>query len=144
MINVKRIISGIVLLLVVALILLFGNTTIVSIAISAVALITINEYFNSYKNEYNIEKWVGNIVAILLAFVNILPKEVLILIFPSAIAVLFIKVIITRNENKLRRHCNIRIWNNIYYWIYYVHTTFVCYRKRKIFNMVFSNSCMGN
>lgn len=95
MINVKRIISGIVLLLVVALILIFGNTTVVSIAISAVALITINEYFNSFKNEYNIEKWVGNIVAILLAFVNILPKEILILIFPSAIAVLFIKVIIT-------------------------------------------------
>lgn len=61
-------------------------------------------------------------MAILLAFIGILPKEAIILIFPISIVILFTKVVVTRNENKLRRHCYNRFWNNIYYWIYFVHT----------------------
>lgn len=124
--KVKRIVSGLILLLILSIILILGNTTVVNIAISAVAIITINEYFNSFNGKYNADKWVGTIMAILLAFIGFLPKERLVLIFPIAIALLFTKVVVTRNENKLYRYCNIRIWNNIHYWIYNVYTTFIC------------------
>lgn len=124
--KVKRIVSGLILLLILSIILILGNTTVVNIAISAVAIITINEYFNSFNGKYNADKWVGTIMAILLAFIGFLPKEMLVLIFTIAIALLFTKVVVTRNENKLYRYCNIRIWNNIHYWIYNVYTTFIC------------------
>lgn len=124
--KVKRIVSGLISLLILSIILILGNTTVVNIAISAVAIITINEYFNSFNGKYNADKWVGTIMAILLAFIGFLPKEMLVLIFPIAIALLFTKVVVTRNENKLYRYCNIRIWNNIHYWIYNVYTTFIC------------------
>ena len=40
--KVKRIVSGLILLLILSIILILGNTTVVNIAISAVAIITIN------------------------------------------------------------------------------------------------------
>ena len=142
--KIKRILSGLILVAILAIILILGNTTVVNISISIIAMISINEYFNSFKGKYNVDKWVGNIMAILLAFIGILPKEALILIFPISIVILFTKVVVTRNENKLRRHCYNRFWNNIYYWIYFVHTIDLFFRKWKNFNMVSSNSSMGN
>lgn len=93
--KIKRFISGTILFLAVAIILIFGNSTAVNLTISAVALIAINEYFNCLSKKYKVERWIGNILAILLAFINVLPKEMLILMFPIGIALLFFKVIIT-------------------------------------------------
>ena len=93
--KIKRFISGMILFLAVAVILIFGNSTAVNLTISAVAIIAINEYFNSLSKKYKVERWIGNILAIVLAFINVLPKEMLILMFPIGIALLFFKVIIT-------------------------------------------------
>lgn len=93
--KIKRFIFGMILFLAVAVILIFGNSTAVNLTISAVAIIAINEYFNSLSKKYKVERWIGNILAILLAFINVLPKEMLILMFPIGIALLFFKVIIT-------------------------------------------------
>ena len=93
--KIKRFISGTILFLAVAVILIFGNSTAVNLTISAVAIIAINEYFNCLSKKYNVERWIGNILAILLAFINVLPKEMLVLMFPIGIALLFFKVIIT-------------------------------------------------
>lgn len=93
--KIKRFISGMILFLAVAVILIFGNSTAVNLTISAVSIIAINEYFNSLSKKYKVERWIGNILAILLAFINVLPKEMLILMFPIGIALLFFKVIIT-------------------------------------------------
>lgn len=93
--KIKRFISGMILFLAVAVILIFGNSTAVNLTISVVAIIAINEYFNSLSKKYKVERWIGNILAILLAFINVLPKEMLILMFPIGIALLFFKVIIT-------------------------------------------------
>ena len=91
--KIKRIISGIILLAVTAIILILGNNTIVNMSISIVALIAINEYFNAFKNKNNVDRWFGNILAILLAFIGKIPTEAIILIVPVLIALLFIKVI---------------------------------------------------
>ncbi len=93
--KLKRIVSGVVLFAIVALILIFGNNVAVNLAISIVALIAINEYFNSFKGKNNVDKWIGNILAISIAFINIVPKEVIILALPTIIILLFLKVILT-------------------------------------------------
>lgn len=93
--NIKRIISGTILLAIVTLILISGSTTAVNIAISTVAIIAINEYFNCLSGKYNIEKWIGTIFAILIAFINILPVQLLILLFPISIVLLFLKIVVT-------------------------------------------------
>lgn len=93
--NIKRIISGVVLLAIVAMILILGNTTIVNITMSIVALLAINEYFNCLGNKDIAIRILGNILAVLIAFLDKLPIEILILIFPTTIVLLFLKVIIT-------------------------------------------------
>jgi len=94
--KIKRIISGAVLLAIVALILILGNTIAVNMTVSIVALLAINEYFNSFTNKHNVDRWIGNILAILIAFIDKVPKEILILVFPIVILLLFIKVIISQ------------------------------------------------
>ena len=94
--KIKRVISGLILFAIVAVILIFGNSKIVNVAISLVALFAINEYLGSLSLKNNVDKWVGNILAILLAFIGIIPKEMLILVFPISIAILFAKVITTQ------------------------------------------------
>lgn len=94
--RIKRFLSGVVLLGVLAIILIFGNTTIVNIAISTVAIIAINEYFNCFAEKNNIDRWIGNILAILLAFINMLTPKAIILVFLISIVLLFLKVIFTK------------------------------------------------
>ena len=94
--NKKRTISGAILLAVVAIILILGNITAVNIAISIVAIIAINEYFNVFKEKNNLDRWVGNILAIMIAFLDILPIELILFIPHIVIVLLFLKVIITQ------------------------------------------------
>lgn len=93
--KVKRIISGVILFALLTLILICGNTTIVNLTISTVAIIAVNEYFNSFKGKKNVDRWIGNILAILIAFLNFLTPKVIIISFLVSIVLLFLKVIIT-------------------------------------------------
>lgn len=94
----KRIISGIVLFTILALILILGNTTAVNIAISTVAIISINEYFNSFKEKKNVDRWIGTLLAILIAFLNLISPQMFIVSFFIGIVFLFLKIIITKME----------------------------------------------
>ena len=93
--KMKRVISGAILFAVTVAILISGITTVVNITIAIVALIAINEYFNSIKNRNKIERIFADILAISIAFLDIIPTHFLILIYPITITVLFIEVIIT-------------------------------------------------
>jgi len=93
--KLKRIISGVVLFAIVAILLIYGNTRIVNIAISIVALLAINEYYNAFKDKKNVDRWIGNILAISIAFIDKIPLHLAILILPITITVLFLKVIAT-------------------------------------------------
>ena len=96
--KIKRIVSGLSLFLVVAVILIFGNTISVNLLVSAVAILAINEYYNAVNEKGKIDKTVGNLCAILIAFIGVLPKEIIFLIFPLAIMLLFLKVILSKME----------------------------------------------
>lgn len=90
-----RIISGVILLSLLLVILIFGNTTIVNIAVSIVGMIAISEYFNAFKNKDKIDRILGLILAVAIAFLDFIPEEALTLIAPIVIAILFIKIIVT-------------------------------------------------
>jgi len=91
--KIKRIISGIILFAILATILIVGNTTVVNISTSIIAILAINEYFNSFNGKKNVDRWIGNILAILIAFIGIIPAGILIIFFPIAIMLLFTKVV---------------------------------------------------
>jgi len=96
--RIKRIISGLILFSIVATILILGNTRIVNIAVAIVALLAINEYNKSFKNKYKIDRWLGNILAISIAFIDKIPEELSTLMIPLVIAILFFKVIKTEMQ----------------------------------------------
>lgn len=93
--NIKRVISGTVLLALTAGVLISGNTTIVNITAAVVALLAVNEYFNSIKKENKFERIFASVLAISIAFLDLIPYRFLILIYPITIAILFIEVIVT-------------------------------------------------
>ena len=93
--NLKRIISGIVLLCITTGVLISGCTTLVNITVAIVAVIAINEYLNSIKVKSIFEKIVSSILAISIAFLDLIPFRFIILIYPITILALFIKVIAT-------------------------------------------------
>lgn len=92
---IKRIISGIILFSALLIILIFGNTTIVNIAVSIVGILAISEYFNAFKNKNKGDRIIGLIIAAMIAFLDIIPIEILMLLTPIVITILFTKAIIT-------------------------------------------------
>ena len=95
--KLKRIISGIIGLPIVALILIYGNTYVIDMLFAIVAAIAIHEYFNAFKEKNKPVKWIGYLACILIAFLHIIPMKYLLLVLglssPVIIALLFIKVV---------------------------------------------------
>ena len=95
--KLKRILSGVIGLPIVALILIFGNTYIIDIMFSAVAIIAIHEYLKAFSKEHKPVKWIAYLSCIIIAFLHIIPGKYLLitseLLIPMIIAVLFIQVI---------------------------------------------------
>ncbi len=96
-----RIISGVVLFSVLLLILIIGNTTIVNITASIVGILAISEYFNAFKNKDRIDRIIGLVMAISIAFLDIIPKEALPLMAPIIIVALFTKLIVTNMKTSI-------------------------------------------
>ena len=55
--KLKRILSGLIGLPIVALILIYGNIYVIDVLFTLVALISIHEYFNSFKEKHKPIKW---------------------------------------------------------------------------------------
>lgn len=95
--KLKRILSGIIGFPIVALILIYGNIYVIDVLFALVALISIHEYFNSFKEKYKPVKWLGYISCILIALLHIIPTQhylfTLALAVCASIAILFIQVV---------------------------------------------------
>lgn len=95
--KLKRILTGVIGLPIVALILIFGNIYIIDILFSIVAIIALHEYFNAFKENNKPVKWIGYISCVLIAVLHVIPKEYLLftlgLSISVIIALLFMKVI---------------------------------------------------
>ena len=97
--KLQRILTGIIGLPIVAAILILGNKYIIDVIFAIVALISIHEYFGAIEKKYKPVKWIGYIVAILIAFIHVIPLEIwskiLIMFVPTSIVLLFINIIVT-------------------------------------------------
>jgi len=93
--KVKRVISGIIMFIMVAIVLIIGNKFAVNLAVSLVALLSINEYFNVFKEKKNVDRWIGNLLAISIAFMDYIPINLMLALIPAIIILLFLKVIVT-------------------------------------------------
>ena len=93
--KVKRVISGIIMFIMVAVVLIIGNKFAVNLAVSLVALLSINEYFNVFKEKKNVDRWIGNLLAISKAFMDYIPINLMLTLIPAIIILLFLKVIVT-------------------------------------------------
>ena len=97
--DIKRITSGLLGFPLVLLILLIGDKVIVDIALSIIALLAMNEYFNAVSKVSKPVKWVGYLSCFSIAIIHLVPQEYLNMIVtlavPSILIILFAQVIAT-------------------------------------------------
>ena len=61
--SIKRILSGIILFPIFALILIFGNKYLVDVFISIVAIMSLHEFYKAFKGKAKPIQWNGHITA---------------------------------------------------------------------------------
>ena len=95
----KRIASALIGFPLVAVVLIFGNKYLVDIVISIIAIMSLHEYFHSFKeqNENKDLRWIAYISALIIAFIHIIPSELILktigAIIPISILILFSQII---------------------------------------------------
>lgn len=102
-IDIKRITSAILGFPLVVIVLTFGNKYIVDIFLAIVACISMQEYFNAVSKETKPIRWLGYLSCIFIAFIHIIPDNVpnlllnnlIILIIPTLLLILFSIIVIT-------------------------------------------------
>ena len=103
--DIKRILTTVVGLPLVAIIFIFGNIYVVDVAIAVVSAISLHEYFNSIKGKFNPVIWIGYLASALIAFVHIIPKNLALnmiaIIIPSLIGLLFLQVIMSNMKTNV-------------------------------------------
>lgn len=95
--DLKRVTSALLGLPMVIVVLLFGNKYVIDVAMAVVAIISLQEYFNAFK-EYKPIKWLGYLIAVLICFIHLVPDGKLFnyigLSIPFIVVALFIELII--------------------------------------------------
>lgn len=102
----KRVISALIGFPIVVLILVFGNQIVIDVAFSLIGIICLYEFYNAFKKKDNPVSWIGYLVAILIAFIHIIPtpyvKNALQLLLPSITVILFLTVIVTEMKTTIK------------------------------------------
>ncbi len=104
--DIKRITSALLGFPLVVIILVLGNKYVVDITFAIVAAMSLHEYFNAFKEKANPVIWMGYLASALIAFIHIFPLEhaitIVSVLIPTAIAVLFLQVIITNMKTNVK------------------------------------------
>lgn len=94
----KRLTSAILGLPMVIIVLIFGNKYVIDVSLSIVAIISLHEYFNAFKEKCKPIKWIGYFYAILICFIHLIDADELFkyiaLSIPFSIVILFVELII--------------------------------------------------
>lgn len=97
--DIKRIVSGVLGFPLVLIILLIGNKIVVDIALSIIAVLSMNEYFNAVSKVSKPVKWIGYLSCFSIAIIHIVPQDYLNMIVtlsvPTILIILFAQVIAT-------------------------------------------------
>lgn len=105
--DLKRYTTALIGFPIVALILIFGNKYLVDIAISIIAIMSLHEYFHSFKEDSKKDlRWIAYISALSIACIHLIPTEyalkIIAAIIPISILVLFAQVIITNMKYNIK------------------------------------------
>ena len=71
--SIKRVLSGIVLFPIFAVILIFANKYIVDIFISIVAIMSLHEFYKAFKEKAKPIQWTGYVTAGLISLIHVIP-----------------------------------------------------------------------
>ncbi len=102
--TIKRTITGVIALPVLAIILIFSNTIIMDIFTAIIACISMYEYFHCFKatNKANPSQYLGYIYCILIAFTHFVDERlltsILIAIIPVSLVVLFAELVLSKGK----------------------------------------------
>ncbi|MDO5556170.1 MAG: phosphatidate cytidylyltransferase [Clostridia bacterium] len=103
--KIKRILSVVIGFPIVALILIFGNTHVINVLFSIIAIIAMYEYLKSFTKENKPVEWVAYLSCLIIAFLGVIPKEYLLqtlgLSLTIIVALLFIQVIVTNMKTSI-------------------------------------------
>lgn len=104
--DVKRLTSGLLGFPLVLIVLLLGDKVLVDFALSIIALLSMNEYFNAIKKVANPVKWLGYASCFSIAVIHIVPQDylnmIVILSVPTILVILFAQVIATDMKTNFR------------------------------------------
>ena len=106
--TIKRTITGVVALPVIAAILIFSNTLIMDIFTAIIACISMYEYFHCFKSSKraNPSQYLGFIFCILIAFIhfvdNRLLTSIIIAIIPSSLVILFAELVLSKGKKTFK------------------------------------------
>ena len=97
--DIKRLTSGLLGFPLVLIVLLLGDKVLVDCALSIIALLSMNEYFNAIKKVANPVKWLGYASCFSIALIHIVPQGhlnmIVTLSVPTILVILFAQVIAT-------------------------------------------------
>lgn len=106
--TIKRTITGVITLPVLAIILIFSNTIIMDIFTAIIACISMYEYFHCFKstNKANPSQYLGYIYCILIAFTHFVDERLLtsiiIAIIPVSLVVLFAELVLSKGKKTVK------------------------------------------
>ena len=89
--SIKRLLSGVILFPIFAVILILGNKYIVDIFISIVAIMSLHEFYKAFKKKANPIQWPGYLTSVLICFIHLIPGEY---VLPSITLVILINVLV--------------------------------------------------
>ena len=97
--NIKRLLSGVILFPIVAILMVFGNTYLIDLVVSIVAIMCLHEFYKAFRCKAKPIEWVGYIAAGSIALIHLIPSELILpivaAIIPVSILVLFTRVILS-------------------------------------------------
>lgn len=89
--SIKRILSGIILFPIFAIVLIFGNKYLVDVFISVVAIMSLHEFYKAFKGKAEPIQWPGYVTAALICFIHLIPNEY---ILPSITLIILLNVLV--------------------------------------------------
>lgn len=106
--DLKRVSSALIGFPLVAIILIYGNKYLVDICVSIIAIMSLHEYFNCFKEENGNKdlRWIAYLAALLISIIHIIPSDyilpIIAAIIPISILVLFAQVIATNMKYNIK------------------------------------------
>lgn len=99
--NLTRLLSGLILFPIVAVILIFANKYVVDIAVAIIAIMSLHEFYKAFRTGEKAKPvtWVGYLAAALISIIHIVPEgwalKAIGILLPASICILFLYSIIT-------------------------------------------------